>query len=280
MIANTQNLVVLPHVDAVLNYLAPTEGKPCRYAGSLAQDEVPGMAMDQRCRQRIHDARSVAHVLSLESEGCQLVHHRSAVRDFWNEDAVRRAYYPEMEALITAVTGACWAFAFDHTVRRRIFGLPDRTPGAPRQPRLRVEVDYTEASAPQRARELTGHAADSVLRRRFAFINAWRPIRGPLYDAPLALCDGTSIARTDLVATDCVQRDRAHEIYSLTYSPAHRWLYIPGLLPDQVLLFKGYDSRRDAEGRFVAHSAFEDPSAPADRLVQESIELAVLAIFP
>jgi hypothetical protein len=47
-----------------------------------------------------------------------------------------------------------------------------------------------------------------------------------------------------------------------------------------VLLFKSYDSSRDGVARFVPHTAFEDPSAPADRLIQESIELRAFAFFP
>jgi len=208
MTVNAKSLAVLPQVDAVLNYLAPTNEKPCHYAGHLEQDERQAVATYERRRVRVHDARSVAESLSLDDEGCRLVQHESAVRDFWNDEEVRRVYYPEAEALIAAATGACWAFGFDHTVRSRIYGLPDRTPGAPRQPVLRVHADYTEFSAPRRMRDLMGQAADSLLRRRFAVISAWRPIRGPLYDAPLALCDANSTTPGDLVAADLIYRDR------------------------------------------------------------------------
>ncbi len=279
MTVNAKSLAVLPHVDAVLNYLAPTTEKPRRYAGHLEQDEQQVVAKYERRRLRVHDARSVADSLSLDDEGCQLVRHESAVRDFWNDEEVRRVYYPEAEALITAATGACWAFGFDHTVRRRIYGLPDRTPGAPRQPTLGVQADYTEFSAPERVRDLMGQAADSLLRRRFAVISAWRPIRGPLHDAPLAICDANSTAPGDLVAADLIYRDRIGETYAVKYSPAHRWLYIPGMWPGEVLLFKSYDSSRNGVARVVPYTSFEDPSAPADRLIQESIELKALAFF-
>ena len=279
MTVNAKSLAVLPQVDAVLNYLSPTNEKPCHYAGHLEQDERQAVATYERRRVRVHDARSVAESLSLDDEGCRLVQHESAVRDFWNDEEVRRVYYPEAEALIAAATGARWAFGFDHTVRSRIYGLPDRTPGAPRQPVLRVHADYTEFSAPQRVRDLMGQAADSLLRRRFAVISAWRPIRGPLYDAPLAICDANSTTPGDLVAVDLIYRDRIGETYAVKYNPAHRWLYVPGMQQDEVLLFKGYDSSRNGVARFVPHTAFEDPSAPADRLIQESIEFKALAFF-
>ena len=41
---------------------------------------------------------------------------------------------------------------------------------------------------------------------------------------------------------------------------------------DEAILIKCYDSAAD-KARFTAHSAFEDPTAPADVLPRESIEL-------
>jgi hypothetical protein len=44
---------------------------------------------------------------------------------------------------------------------------------------------------------------------------------------------------------------------------------------DEAILIKCYDSAPD-KARFTAHSAFEDPTAPADVLPRESIELRTL----
>lgn len=274
-----KQLADLPYVDAALHYLAPTSEKPYRHAGPLEQDGLHDLPRYERCRVRIHDARPIAAALSLEEEGCRFVSHESATHNFWDEAEVVRTCYPETEDMIVAATGARWAFVFDHTARRRIFGLPDRTPGAPRQPSPHVHVAYTEGSAPRRLRELVGPAAETLLRRRFAVICAWRPIRGPLHDAPLALCDSRSVKRTDLVAMDVIHRGRVGEAYAVKHDPAHRWLYLPGMRSNEVLLFKAYDSAPETVARFVPHAAFEDPSAPADRLIQESIELKAFAFF-
>ena len=269
-------LADLPAVDAVLNYLRPAAGKPRSYACGVAQDEPETTARYERRRVRVHDARPIAPSLSLDDEGLQLVRHSTAVRDFRDEDQVKQVYYPEAERLVAAATGACWALAFDHTVRERIYGTPDRTPGAQRQPVLSVQNDYTELSAPQRVRNLTREAAGALLRRR-AVIPIWRPIRGPLYGADRGVRRHTMPAGR--FATDLIYRDRIGETYAVKYNPAHRWLYISGMLPDEALLLKCYDSRRDGVARFAPYSAFEDPSAPADRLIQESIELRTLAFF-
>jgi hypothetical protein len=42
--------------------------------------------------------------------------------------------------------------------------------------------------------------------------------------------------------------------------------------PDEVLLLKCYDSETDGRARFTPHSAFTDPTTPADAPPRESIE--------
>jgi hypothetical protein len=167
-------------------------------------------------------------------------------------------------------------FVFDHTLRRRVRGVDDRAPDAPRQPATRVHVDHTERSGPQRVRDLLGDEAEELLRGRVQVINLWRPIRGPLLDAPLAMADAQSVAAGDLVATDLVYPGRNGETYSVKYSPAHRWFYFPKMTADEALLLKCYDSASDGTARFAPHTAFVDPTTPADAPPRESIELRTL----
>jgi hypothetical protein len=276
---SSDTFVRLPRVNAVLHYLKPMSGKPCSYTYELPQGVPQTNTQYEPRTVAIGDARRVADLLSLDDEGVQLVEHKSAVRDYDDDDEVKRVYYPEAEKLVAAATGARWVLVFDHTVRKKIYGVADRTPGLPRQPATRVHNDYTERSGPQRVRDLTGEAAEALLRRRFAVINVWRPFRGPLYDSPLALCDANSTRAEDFVASDLMFRDRIGETYAVKYNPAHRWLYISGMQSNEALLLKCYDSVRDGVARFTPHSAFEDPSAPADRLERESIELRTIAFF-
>jgi len=104
----------------------------------------------------------------------------------------------------------------------------------------------------------------------------WRPIRGPLRDAPPAVCDAASVAFTDFVPSDLVYRDRTGETYRVRYNPAHRWFYVPEMRADEAILIKCYDSAEDGRDRFTAHSTFEDPTALVDALPRESIELRTL----
>ncbi len=178
--------------------------------------------------------------------------------------------------MITEATGASKVFIFDHTLRRRVRGAMDRAAGAPRQPATRVHVDHTAKSGPQRVRDFFGDEAAALLRGRVQVINLWRPIRGPLRDAPLAVCDAASVAPDDLVPSDLVYQNRVGETYAVTYNPAHRWFYVPEMQPDEALLLKCFDSATDGRARFAPHTAFEDPTAPADVPPRESIEIRTL----
>lgn len=273
-----QNVIsTLPHVEGVLNYLKPTKEKPRTYAF-----EQPGGTINpahEPHKVRIHDMRPVAAQMSLDREGFALVSHHTAVADLTDEEQLRRIYYPEAERLVAQVTGGGQVVIFDHTVRRRVAGKADREPGVPRQPSARIHGDYSVKSGLQRVRDFMGEEAETLLKRRFAIVNVWRPIRGPLRDAPLALCDAQSVAPGDLVAADLVYHDRTGENYLMTYRPDHRWFYVPEMRADEVLFLKCYDSAEDGRTRFVPHTAFIDPTAPADILPRESIELRTFVFY-
>jgi hypothetical protein len=118
--------------------------------------------------------------------------------------------------------------------------------------------------------------ADELLKGRVQVINLWRPIRGPLRDTPLALCDAASVAADDLIASDLIYPNRNGETYSVKFNPDHRWFYFPEMTADEALLLKCYDSATDGRARFAPHTAFVDPTTPEDALPRESIELRAL----
>jgi hypothetical protein len=117
-----------------------------------------------------------------------------------------------------------------------------------------------------------------LLRRRFAVINLWRPIQGPLEEAPLALCDASSVASQDLIPSALVYPDRVGETYGVVHNPRHRWFYFPNQQRDEALLIKCYDSD-ERRARFTPHGSFNDPTAPPHPRPRESIEARTLAFF-
>ena len=65
----------------------------------------------------IRDARPLIGQLSLDKEGFVLLHHQTAVKNFYDEDEIASVYYPECERVIKEATGAARVVAFDHIVR-------------------------------------------------------------------------------------------------------------------------------------------------------------------
>jgi len=267
----------LPYVEAELNYLGSTADRPRYYAYERTENDPPTVMPYEPHLMQIHDLRPIQDELSLDTQGFALAEHRSAVRDFWDDDEVRRVYYPEAEAFIKQVTGASRVFIFDHLQRRRIAGVKDYSRSGPRQPATRVHVDHTDRSGPQRVRDLLPDEAEELLKGRVQVINFWRPILDePLRDAPLAVCDSRTVESSDLIASDLVYRERVGETYSVKFNPAHRWFYAPEMRRDEALLLKIADTRTDIPARFMPHTSFTDPTTPENAAPRQSIELRTL----
>ena len=271
-----RKIELLPFVLAELNYLAPTDGKPRTYAFDPPPGEPKSTALPEPHQVPVFDGRSISDSFSLDREGFALVRHPTAVRDFYNDEEIRKVYYPAAESFIRATLRADRVVIFDHTVRRRVDGAADIRGAGPRQPATRIHVDQTDASGANRVREHLPAEADELLKGRVQVVNLWRPIRGPLRDSPLALCDAASVAADDLVASDLIYPNRRGETYSVKFNSDHRWFYFPEMTADQALLLKCYDLATDGRARFAPHTAFVDPTTPKDAPPRESIELRTL----
>ncbi|MFN6568544.1 CmcJ/NvfI family oxidoreductase [Dendronalium sp. ChiSLP03b] len=272
----------LPYVEANLTYLTPMAEKPVNYT----YEPPPGIPRTngtyQTYKLPIYNARSISENISLDREGFAFTEHHSSVRDFYDEDEVRCVYYPEAELLLKEVTGATQVVIFDHTLRNA--GKSKPSENNIKEPAKRVHNDFTAKSGYTRARlELAVRGIDDIdalLKQRFAIINVWRAIAQPIQESPLAVCDAQSIAATDLIAGDLVYRDRVGETYGVTYNPEHKWFYFPQMHRNEALFIKCFDSAEDGRARFAAHTAFEDPTSPADAPPRESIELRTFAFYP
>lgn len=263
-------------VNASLNYLEDRAQRPASYMYKPPAGVEPRSGRYTKVTVPIHDARGMAAEMSLDKEGVILAHQESKVRNFYDPDEVRAVYYPEVERRVKELTGAFKVHVFDHNVRNR--AMAEAGEQGIYGPVKVAHNDYTVKSGPQRVRDLFPDEADELLKHRFAVINLWRPIRGPVRENPLAACDAQTIAADDLVCNDLIYRDRIGEVYVLAYNPSHRWFYFPHMQKNEVMLLKCYDS--DAHSaRFTAHSSFDDPTSPPDAPARESIEVRTLVFF-
>jgi hypothetical protein len=264
-------------IEATLNYLLNTGEAPWTYSGGEGSTEVRSGGTPDPHRVTIRNGRLHAGEFTLERNGFRFVRHDTAMKDFLDPDEVKRVYYPEMEALIKAETGAKRVVVFDHTLRTADDAF--REARKIREPVQRVHNDYTEWSGPQRVRDVLPEEAEALLQRRFAVVQTWRPIRHPVETFPLAIADATSLAPDDLVISERRYPNRIGQTYAVTYNPAHRWFWFPRQQRNEAIVFKVYDSLKDGRARWTAHTAFDDPTAPPGARPRESIEIRTLAFF-
>jgi len=224
----------------------------------------------------IHDARAVAAELTIERNGFVLLNRKSAVRDFWDVDEVERVYLPEVQALVAELTGADKVITFGTMVRTDAIRTKQHN-----LPAYGAHVDYGDYTVRQFALEVLGQQeGQKWLRGRYMLINVWRPIT-VVKRAPFAVCDASTVTRSDLCDSEVrgglgdPNRATLHG-HAVSFNENQRWYYAPEMAPEEVLVFKLFDSDASAV-QWTAHSAFKHPHTAADAPPRESIEIRTIA---
>ena len=265
-------------LDATLSYFADTKAMPVTVVAPPGEsDKRLGGGASEPHRVTLRNGRPHIDEFDIEKHGFRFVRHDTRVTDFYDENEIRRVYYPEMEALVKAEAGAKRVVVFDHTMRTADDEL--RQAAKIREVVRRVHNDYTDWSGPQRVRDLMGDEAEELLKHRFAIVQVWRPIRHPVESWPLAIADARSLSPDDMVVTERRYPDRIGQTSAITWNPEHRWYWFPHMRPDEALVFKTFELMKDGRARFTAHTAFEDPTTPPHARPRESIEIRTLAFF-
>ena len=263
----TGRLLLADHGGVPPKVVIPADDSGTQRLGSLDERDV-----------LIADGRDIAATFSLDREGFAFIRRPSAVINFEDDAEVQAAYYPEIVRIVSEALGASEVEIFDHTIR-----VTDPATSY-RRPASHAHNDYTETSGPKRLTDMIGEErAREWLRDRVVQVNVWRPIVGPVKRMPLAVLDASSTEPSDLVATQIInerQKGRVGEIYSAAHRDGHRWFYFPDMTVDEAILIKGFDSAKDGRARFAPHSAFEDPTTPADAPPRRSIEVRTFARVP
>ena len=219
--------------------------------------------------------------ISLDREGFALRDFRSSFDRWDNDEAIKAEFYDDVVSFLKTQTGAARVLVFDHTIRamRNEKQQTAESTTTQRAPVMLVHCDYTPNSGPTRLRQLLPGEAEGLLSRRMAFYNFWKPLRRPVEERPLAMCDVTSSSEDDFVTMALRYRERNGEIFVMRHSPQHKWWYFPKMTPEHVVLLKTYESETDGRARFVGHSAFMDPTTSPNAPFRESIEIRTIAFF-
>ncbi|MEP1469479.1 MAG: CmcJ/NvfI family oxidoreductase [Halieaceae bacterium] len=262
-----------------MRYLIPTGSKPIYIASQGGADAALNIGAEFEDRDvDIHNARTLETSATLDREGFELRKQTTAIEDFYQIEKVQEEYDKEVIALVLSATGAQEAIVFDHTLRsdsREIRGVQNT-----REPASVIHNDYTDNSAKKRLTDLLPtNEAESRLQKRFAIVNVWRSVSGDILDSALACCDARSLADENLIASERRAAERVGELQLVSWNAAHRWFYFPRMQRDETLLIKTFDSAVDGRARRCVHTAFHDPTAPADVPPRESIESRLLVFF-
>ena len=205
----------------------------------------------------IENVRGEEDSVSLDTTGFQFYKHTSKHTTFANDEEIRREYYPESIELIKKLTGASRVELFDHSkhlclyiflpsqisvllaLRRRRPREPQNISGL-RQPASFVHVDQSSAGSIARVhRHLPASEVPDLLKRRFQIVNLWRPIANPAVDWPLALCDYRSVdVKKDIFPVALIYPDRKGETLAVKYNEEHKWKYLRGMTPEEIILIK------------------------------------------
>src|SRR5215471_9942066 len=143
-------------IEATVNYIVDNGEKIFTQTASPGStDTRSGGTLDSH-RVTVRNARLHAGPFALDREGFRFVRHDTKVADFFDEDQIRSVYYPEMEALVKAESGARAAGPtirsyLAYRRRRRARGAQGPRGRAPRAQRL-----YRMVGPAARARPASG----------------------------------------------------------------------------------------------------------------------------
>lgn len=233
---------------------------------------VPNYANDMRFLSyevTIRNARPIVEELSLDREGFTLVHHKTPCADVRDPAVMRDKYLEEMVPFIKNYFNASWVMPSRRGVVVRSAGMSSNlAPVA-----STAHIDYALIAAPVIAATVNQEQGIPIRPySRMMIIHAWRALSSPPQDFPLACSDAGTILDTDLIVTDYDRNGPMwHKTCQLCFNPGIRWYYFPEMTPDELILFKGYDSEDNCNAR-SGHTAFDNRRAYPNAKPRESVE--------
>lgn len=259
-------------VTASINYLASECSAPQVNNGDFSKNIFP---LEGRTN-IILDGETFDTPPSLDVEGFARVKHEYDVTGLADSDEAKARYLESLAHLIKELTGA------DEVNMLPVCMVREQTSSAIAKdiekgvPATFVHADSTEAGAPQAERYFyPAPSGDNV--RRTVQVNLWKLLSSTPTPFPLALCDARSVKPGDIVPGPAYFPSIDDSIDTAFFHPSDhlRWVYFSKLSNQELLVFKQYDSDKSAPER-VPHTAFEDPSCPADADPRVSIECRCL----
>ncbi|KAJ5940794.1 hypothetical protein N7516_000962 [Penicillium verrucosum] len=202
--------------------------------------------------------RSRQDEFKLDVQGFQVAHEEIrgpnslfdciSLEEYYDMQKVKTHVIPAVQSFLKRkIQGAEAVLPISSQIRRRdaqFPTLPRGTDAMTPQPVQGVHVDFTPDSIRAEIQDTLAEGGYSDLSgRRWQVLSVWRPLFGPLRDWPLAMLDYRSLDKeNDLVASDNIYTHAIRETYNVLYNESHKWYYLEDQRPDEVLIFKTFDS--------------------------------------
>jgi hypothetical protein len=173
-------------------------------------------------------------------------------------------------------TNASYVRVIHHVLRNS--SSPDPDCLSLTRPLYKVHVDSTPARVESTIRMMEPENADSLLKKRYALVNVWRPLKRCFKD-PLAYCDGSTVSDEGFVTRELVMPngESRKTNTAVTKDKSHKWYYLHAMEDDELVLIKCWDQKAGVVKR-CPHSAVRDPAMEGmeDR---ESVEVRCLVFW-
>jgi hypothetical protein len=263
----------LPYLDTWMNFSGPVEG---RARVDVADWTRTNMSLEPH-DVRVYDARPAAGSLSLDREGFTLVRHEAGLTADCDIAVEAAGYLDAVGAFLGELTGAS-------LVLPQGTGLLKRANKAGAiGPSRWVHMDYTTAAADKWVGWIEGWEGRALRHYpRFAILQTWRCLTPPPCDNTLVMCDASTIDARDRIVFDAAMREPFDEPGNLfesqfsRFSPDQRWYYFADLMPQEMIVFKGFDSAPGWDAQPLHNSV----DLPGDGSVPRvSVEARFFAFF-
>ncbi|KAF2162781.1 hypothetical protein M409DRAFT_27019 [Zasmidium cellare ATCC 36951] len=245
--------------------------------------------------EQVTDIRGHEDEFDVDTHGFQLLKAAPIPEEVYSDDAkFREEGYREVKELLKKATGATHVHIFSHIVRKEpyqaVLDIPKETPDEEecslQTPAMIAHIDQSYHGAEQ----VLGDIPDAPqlapkAKTRWGIINVWRPLK-PVTREPLAVCDARSVPDSDLqqvwlhvVRPKDGVPDKVIDVglWYLQRGEGHKWYWPSEMQPDEALLIKCFDSKKDGRARRAPHSAMKTPGDHGP--TRESVEVRCLVFW-
>ncbi|KAI9712289.1 MAG: hypothetical protein M1820_001502 [Bogoriella megaspora] len=219
--------------------------KPYAFRFPVEDVAQTNMEMERVDSINISDIRARGKPASLEDDGFAILELEGTVLESGSLNQKNlRSYFQTLESLLKSYLRAAEVKIFRHGIRKRHPQFPTSTGEAYEfdQPTSVAHIDTTPEEMNQEIRRQFGSEADHYLSKRSQWINVWKPLKGPLNDWPLTLCDASNVQTGDVESADLLYPDLATENYQVYHNQNYRWYYLSDHKVSEIIVFKQADS--------------------------------------